>query len=72
MLSQSKFSKDDFVNIVIWMCKLKDLDKVCWHYAKEKGIKKFPRKLPKKKIFKRVKHKTLEKLQEVMSDFVAA
>ena len=71
MLSQSKFSKDNSVKIVIWMCELKDLDKVRWHYAKEKGIKKCPRKLPKKKIFKCVKHRTLEKLKEVMSNLVA-
>ena len=73
MLSQSKFSKDNSVKIVIWMCKLKDLNKVRWRYAKEKGIEKCPRKLLKKKIFKGViKHSNLDTLKEVMSDFVAA
>ena len=71
MLSQSKFSKDNSVKIVIWMCKLKDLNKVRWRYAKEKGIGKCPRKLPKNKIFKCVKHSNLDKLKELMSNFVA-
>ena len=48
---------------------MKDIHKVQWHYAKEKGIKKFPRKLP---CDRKVKPKTLEELQEVVSDFVAS
>ena len=31
---------------------MKDLNKVCWGYAKENGIEKFPRKLPTRKKFK--------------------
>ena len=31
---------------------MKDLNKVCWRYAKENGIEKFPRKLPTRKQFK--------------------
>ena len=52
MPPRSEFSTDDSVKIVTWWCELKDLVKVCWRYAKEKGIEKFPRKLPKKKVFK--------------------
>jgi len=48
---------------------LKDIHKVWWHYAKEKRIEKFPRKLP---CEKKVKPKTLEELQKVVSDFVAS
>ena len=45
MAHKCQFSTDDSVNIVPWWGKLKDLDKVRWHYAKEKGIERFPRKL---------------------------
>ena len=52
MAPRSQFSTDDSVKIVTWWGELKDLDKVRWRYAKEKGIEKFPRKLPTKKVFK--------------------
>ena len=45
MAPRSQFSTDN------WWGKLGDLGKVCWHFAKEKGIEKFPRKLPMK-VFK--------------------
>ena len=38
--------------IVEWWCEIKDIQKVRWRYAKEKGIEKFPRKLPTMKNFK--------------------
>ena len=65
---KSKFSTDDSIQIVAWWYELKDIHKVRWRYAKEKGIKKFPRKLP---CNRKVKPKTLEELQEVVSDFVS-
>ena len=37
MAPGSQFSTDDSVKIVTWWGKLKDLDKVRWRYAKEKG-----------------------------------
>ena len=40
------------VKIVTWLGKLKDLDKVYCHFAKEKGMEKFPRKVPIEKVFK--------------------
>ena len=67
MAPRSQFSTDDSVKIVTWWGELKDLDKVRWRYAKEKGIEKFPRKLPTKKVFN---PQTLEDLKEVVSDFV--
>ena len=54
MAPQPRFSKDELIKIVEWWFELRDLDKVRWRYAKEKGIEKFPRKLPKKNVFKRV------------------
>ena len=48
---------------------MKDIHKVRWHYAKEKGIEKFPRKLP---CERKVKLKTLEELKKVISDFVVS
>ena len=65
---KSKVSKDDSIQIVALWYKLKDIHKVRWHYAKEKGIKKFPRKPPSRKV----KPKTIEELLEVVSDFVAS
>ena len=47
-----KFSTEDSVKIVEWWCELKDIHKVRWRYAKEKGTEKFPRKLPARKNFK--------------------
>ena len=47
---------------------MKDIHKVRWRYAKEKGVKKFPRKLPSRRVFKCV----IDRLQEVVSDFVAS
>ena len=41
MTPRSPFSTEDSVKIVTWWGELKDLDKVCWRYAKEKGIEKF-------------------------------
>ena len=70
MPPRPKFSTEDFVKIVEWWCKLKDIHKVRWRYAKEKGIEKFPRKLPTRKNFKCVKPKTLDDLKEVVSNFV--
>ena len=52
MPTKSKFSTDDSVKIVKWYYELKDIHKVRWRYAKEKGIEKFPRQLPSKKSFK--------------------
>lgn len=52
MPSQPKFSTDDSVKIVKWWYELKDINKVRWRYAKEKGIEKFPRKHPSRKNFK--------------------
>ena len=40
------------IQIVAWLHKLKDLNKVHWRYAKENGSEKFPRKLPTRKKFK--------------------
>ena len=65
---KSKFSRDDSIQIVAWWYELKDIHKVRWRYAKEKGIEKFPRKFP---CNRKVKPKTLEELQEVVSDFVS-
>ena len=48
------FSTADSIQIVGWWYELKDLDKVRWRYAKEKGIEHFPRKLPNKRSFKKV------------------
>ena len=52
MPSKSKFLKDNSVKILKWYYELKDIHKVCWRHAKEKGIEKFPRQLPSKKNFK--------------------
>ena len=52
MPPRSKFTTDESVKIVKWWYELKDLYKVRWRYAKENGIKKFPRKLPSIKTFK--------------------
>ena len=52
MPPRPKFSTEDSVKIVEWWCELKDIHKVRWRYAKEKGIEKFPRKLPTRKNFK--------------------
>ena len=65
---KSKFSMDDSIQIVAWWYESKDIHKVQWHYAKEKGIKKFLRKLP---CDRKVKTKTLKELQEGVSDFVS-
>ena len=54
MAPQPRFSKDECVEIVAWWYELKDLNKVRWRFAKQKGIEHFPRKLPHKKVFKRV------------------
>ena len=45
MAPKCQFSTDDSVKIVPWWGELRDLDKVRWRYAKEKGIERFPRKL---------------------------
>ena len=52
MPPRPKFSTEDSVKIVEWWCELKDIHKVRWRYAKEKGTEKFPRKLPARKNFK--------------------
>ena len=52
MPPRPKFSTEDSVKIVEWWCELKDIHKVRWRYAKEKGIEHFPRKLPTRKNFK--------------------
>ena len=52
MAPQARFSKDELIKILEWWFELRDLDKVRWRYAKEKGIEEIPRKLPKKKVFK--------------------
>ena len=70
MPSRPKFLTEDSVKIVEWWCELKDIHKVQWHYAKEKGSEHFPRKLLTRKNFKCVKPKTLDDLKEVVSDFV--
>ena len=54
MAPKPRFSKDESVKIVEWWYELKDLDKVRRSYAKENGLEHFPRKLPKKKVFKYV------------------
>ena len=41
MAPRSEFSTDNSIKIVTWRGELKDLDKVCWRYAKEKGIDEF-------------------------------
>ena len=51
MPPRPKFSTEDSVKIVEWWCELKDIHKVRWRYAKEKGIEHFPRKLPTRKNF---------------------
>ena len=66
MPPRPKFSTEDFVKIVEWWCELKDIHKVRWRYAKEKGIEHFPRKLPTMKNFISVKPKTLNDLKEVV------
>ena len=38
MPSRPQFSTDDSVKIVAWWYELKDIHKVCWQYAKDKGI----------------------------------
>ena len=48
------FSTADSIQIVGLWYKMKDLDKVSWRYAKEKGIEHFPRKLLNKRSFKSV------------------
>ena len=52
MPPRPKFTTEDSVKIVEWWCELKDIHKVRWHYVKEKGIEKFPRKLPTRRNFK--------------------
>ena len=47
---------------------MKDIHKVRWRYAKDKGIKKFSRKLPSRRVFKCV----IERLKSTVSDFVAS
>ena len=49
---KSKFSTDDSIQLVAWWYELKDIHKVQWRYAKDKGIKKFSRKLPSRRVFK--------------------
>ena len=52
MPPRPKFSTDDSVKIVGWWYELKDIHKVRWRYAKDKGIEHFPRKLPSRKAFR--------------------
>ena len=52
MPHKPQFSTDDSIKIVAWLYELKDIHKVCWRYAKEKGIKFHSRKLPSRKVFK--------------------
>ena len=52
MPPRPKFTTEDSVKIVERWCELKDIHKVRWRYTKEKGIEKFPRKLPTRKNFK--------------------
>ena len=66
MPPRPKFSTEDSVKIVECWFELKDIHKVRWRYAKEKGIEHFPRKLPTRKNFKCVKPKTLNDLKEVV------
>lgn len=54
MAPKSPFLTEECTEIVAWWYKTKDLDKVRWRYTKLKGLEKFPRKLPKKYVFKTV------------------
>ena len=54
MPSRPQFSTDNSVEIVAWWYELKDIHKVRWRYAKDKGIEHFPRKLLSRKVFKHV------------------
>ena len=51
MPPRPQFSIDESVEIVAWWYELKDIHKVRWRYAKEKGIEKCPRKIPSRKVF---------------------
>ena len=51
------------------MCIHQLLHKVRWCFTKEKGIEKFPRKLPTRENFKCVKAKTLDDLKQLVSNF---
>ena len=65
---KSKFSTDDSIQIVAWWYELKDIHKVRWRYAKDKGIEKFSRKLPSRRVFKCV----IDRFKSTVSDFVAS
>lgn len=48
MPPKCSFIQDDCVQIGAWWVELKDLNKVCWTYAKLKGVKKHLRKLQRR------------------------
>ena len=52
MPSKSKFSMDDSIQLVALWYELKDIHNVRWRYSKDKGIEKFSRKLPSRRVFK--------------------
>ena len=69
MLLSPTFLPADSSHIMGWWYEFKELDKVCWHYRREKGIEKFPRKGFFKAEIHQVKPQTLKDLNEVVSNW---